>query len=175
MWKWYKTQIESELSHERETAESHAWDCIEKIRFAWVKMNLNLNCSCNYCVDKRQIDQSYRMSIHSKSEKVCGFYFSISKNLRKKCVNRDDDKSAYINQKSKKCIIWTLNVKANQEVCLLWLHAMQDFSTHFGIRRCLFTFISNILQNWYFSRSQTIFLRKIPNCLRILESSESSF
>ena len=45
------------------------------------------------------------MSIHSKSEKVCGFYFSISKNLRKKCVNRDNDKSAYINQKSKECII----------------------------------------------------------------------
>ena len=114
-------------------------------------------------------------SIHSKSEKVCGFYFSIEKNQRKKCVNRDDDKSAFINQKSKKCIIWTSNVKANQEVCLLWLHFLQNFSTHFGLGGCLFTFISNILQNWYFSLSQTIFLRKIPNCLRILESSESSF
>ena len=41
--------------------------------------------------------------------------------MRKKCVNRDNDKSAYINQKSKKCIIW----------------------------RSLFTFIPNILQNWY--------------------------
>ena len=110
--------------------------------------------------------------IHSKSLRILLFNL---KNLRKKCVNRNDDKSAYINQKSKKCIIWTLNFKAHQEVCLLWLHVMQDISTHFGLWRCLFTFTSNILQNWYFSRSQTIFLRKIPNCLQILESSESSF
>ena len=27
--------------------------------------------------------------IHSKSDKVCGICFSVSKNLRKKCVNRD--------------------------------------------------------------------------------------
>ena len=31
-----------------------------------------------------------RGHIHSKSKKVCGFHFSVSKNLRKKCVNRDD-------------------------------------------------------------------------------------
>ena len=29
--------------------------------------------------------------IHSKSAKICGFYFSTSKNLRKKCVNRDNE------------------------------------------------------------------------------------
>ena len=29
-----KEQFESESSDERETAESEAWDCIEKIRFA---------------------------------------------------------------------------------------------------------------------------------------------
>ena len=45
MIKW---QIESYLSHERETAESQAWDCIEKIRSAWVKMNLNLNINMRY-------------------------------------------------------------------------------------------------------------------------------
>ena len=32
---------------------------------------------------------------------------------------------------------------------------------HFGLRRRLFTFISNILQNLYFSCSQAFFLRKI--------------
>ena len=45
MIKW---QIESDLSHEHETAESQAWDCIEKIRSAWVKMNLNLNIKMRY-------------------------------------------------------------------------------------------------------------------------------
>ena len=29
-------------------------------------------------------------NIHSKRAKICGFHFSVSKNLRKKCVNRDD-------------------------------------------------------------------------------------
>ena len=29
------------------------------------------------------------LGIHSKSEKVCGVKFSVSKNLRKKCVNFD--------------------------------------------------------------------------------------
>ena len=55
--------------------------------------------------------------IHSKSEKV---HFSVSKNLRKKCANRDDKilrQKCVINQKSKKCIIQKLNVKMNQEVC----------------------------------------------------------
>ena len=28
--------------------------------------------------------------IHSKNEKICGFCFTVSTNLRKKCVNRDD-------------------------------------------------------------------------------------
>ena len=28
--------------------------------------------------------------IHSKSKKVYGFHLSVSKNLRKKCVNHDD-------------------------------------------------------------------------------------
>ena len=40
------------------------------------------------------------IGIHSKSEKVCGFYFSISKKSAEKCVNRNGDKSAYINQKT---------------------------------------------------------------------------
>ena len=30
-------------------------------------------------------------SIHSKSDKVCGLCFSVSKNLRKKCVNCDKE------------------------------------------------------------------------------------
>ena len=70
-------------------------------------------------------------SIHSKSEKVCGFYFSISKNLRKKCVNRDNDKSANINQKSKKCIIWKLMSKRIKKcvyhdymLCKTFLHTL---------------------------------------------------
>ena len=29
------------------------------------------------------------VAIHSKSEKVCGVCFSVTKNLRKKCVNLD--------------------------------------------------------------------------------------
>ena len=33
--------------------------------------------------------KSYVICIHSKSIKVCGFCFSVSKNLRKKCVNSD--------------------------------------------------------------------------------------
>ena len=53
--------------------------------------------------------------IHSKSTKICGFFFSASKNLRKKCVNRDN-KILW-----QKCVSWKLNVKTNQEVCLLQL------------------------------------------------------
>ena len=45
------------------------------------------NTQTKGCI-KRQYFGS--ISIHSKSEKVCGFYFSVSKNLRKKCVNRCD-------------------------------------------------------------------------------------
>ena len=40
-----------------------------------------------------------------KVKKSAHSTFQSQKNLRKKCVNRNDDKSAYINQKSKKCII----------------------------------------------------------------------
>ena len=43
-----KGQFESESSHERETAESQALDCIEKIRFSEVKMNLNMNMNIKY-------------------------------------------------------------------------------------------------------------------------------
>ena len=40
-----------------------------------------------------------------KVKKSADSAFQSKNNLREKCVNRDDDKSAYINQKSKKCII----------------------------------------------------------------------
>ena len=46
-----KEQSESESSDGRETAESEAWDCIEKIRFAHFKMNLNLNPNMNMNVN----------------------------------------------------------------------------------------------------------------------------
>ena len=46
-----KSKIESELSHEHESIECQAWDCLEKIRSARVKMNLKLNMRyyCNQC------------------------------------------------------------------------------------------------------------------------------
>ena len=38
IWAWTPVEmikkIESELSHELQTTESHDWDCFEKIRFA---------------------------------------------------------------------------------------------------------------------------------------------
>ena len=60
--------------------------------------------------------------IHSKSKKVCGFYFSVSKNLRKKCVNRDDKilRQKCVNQSNviRNASFENKNVKTNQEVCL---------------------------------------------------------
>jgi len=64
--------------------------------------------------------QSY--PIHSKSKKVCGFYFSVSKNLRKKCVNRDDKilRQKCVNQSNviRNASFENKNVKTNEEVCL---------------------------------------------------------
>ena len=57
----------------------------------------------NKTTNKWNLQRHWPTPIHSKSKKVCGFHFSVLKNLRKKCVNHDDkfrDKSAYINQKS---------------------------------------------------------------------------
>ena len=48
---WKSEQSESESPDGRETAESEAWDCIEKIRFAQFKMNLNLNPNVNMNVN----------------------------------------------------------------------------------------------------------------------------
>ena len=49
-------------------------------------------------------------SIHSKSEKVCGFYFSVSKNLRKKCVN------SYVKISRQKCV----NHKNHKNLVSMW-------------------------------------------------------
>ena len=49
-------------------------------------------------------------SIHSKSEHVCGFYFSVSKNLRKKCVNSDGKISR------QKCV----NHKTHKNLVSMW-------------------------------------------------------
>ena len=35
--------------------------------------------------------ENFSLGIHSKSDKVCGLCFSVSKNLRKKCVNCDKE------------------------------------------------------------------------------------
>ena len=40
-------------------------------------------------VDKEVTKVVEESTIHSKSEKVCGVHFSVSKNLRKKCVSSD--------------------------------------------------------------------------------------
>ena len=45
--------------------------------------------------------------IHSKSEKVCGFYFSVSKNLREKCINSDGkiSRQKCVNHKNHKNLV----------------------------------------------------------------------
>ena len=42
-----KRQNKSDLSHKREASEILTVECIENIRFAWVKINLNLKMNMN--------------------------------------------------------------------------------------------------------------------------------
>ena len=46
-------------------------------------------CKGPRVVQHDKISCNIPMGIHSKSVKVCGVHFSVSKNLRKKCVNSD--------------------------------------------------------------------------------------
>ena len=62
----------------------------------------------------------YIWSIHSKSEKVCGVCFSVTKNLRKKYVNRDiksRQKYEKINKKSKNAPFKSKMSKDLKHVC----------------------------------------------------------
>ena len=45
-------------------------------------------------------DRGHQDHIHSKSEKVCGVCFSVTRNLRKKCVNLEIkiSRQKYVNQ-----------------------------------------------------------------------------
>ena len=87
--------------------------------------------------------------IHSKSEKVCRFYFSVWKSAEK-CVNCNDNilRQKCVNQSTHRalkceCVPHTLKWHERSESKNMF---RKTFLHTFW--RCLFIFISSILQNW---------------------------
>ena len=69
---------------------SHRSPMCRILRTGWsVQARYNLVCLC-LCVLHHCITVDNVPFIHSKSERVCGFWFSVSTNLQKKSVNLND-------------------------------------------------------------------------------------
>ena len=73
--------------------------------FAWK------GTKCFSCAETYDVPRTF--TIHSKSEQVCGFYFSVSKNVRKKCINSDGkiSRQKCVNHKNHKNLVsmWYLH------------------------------------------------------------------